>query len=36
MLAGAVLNRRETRRLGREIRDDLRQRRRTLTATVIP
>jgi hypothetical protein len=35
MLAGAVLNRRETRRLGREIRDDLRQRRRTLTATVI-
>jgi hypothetical protein len=35
MLAGAVLNRRETRRLGREIRDDLRQRRRTVTATVI-
>ena len=29
-VAGAVLNRRETRRLGREIRDDLRQRRRTL------
>jgi hypothetical protein len=35
-VAGAVLNRRETRRLGREISDDLRQRRRTLTATVIP
>jgi hypothetical protein len=35
MLAGAVLNRRETRRLGREIRDDLRQRRTTVTATVI-
>jgi hypothetical protein len=34
-VAGAVLNRRETRRLGREISDDLRQRRRTLTATVI-
>jgi hypothetical protein len=34
-LAGAVLNRRETRRLGREIRDDLRQRRRTVTASVI-
>ena len=34
-VAGAVLNRRETRRLGREIRDDLRQRRRTVTATVI-
>jgi hypothetical protein len=34
-LAGAVLNQRETRRLGREIRDDLRQRRRTLAATVI-
>ncbi|HEY1820714.1 MAG TPA: hypothetical protein VGG83_12370 [Trebonia sp.] len=34
-LAGALLNRRETRRLGREIRDDLRQRRRTVTATVI-
>ena len=30
-IAGAVLNRRETRRLGREIRDDLRQRRRTVT-----
>ena len=34
-VAGAMLNRRETRRLGREIRDDLRQRRRTVTATVI-
>jgi hypothetical protein len=34
-VAGAVLNRRETRRLGREIRDDLRQRRRTVAATVI-
>jgi hypothetical protein len=34
-LAGAVLNRRETRRLGREIRDDLRQRRQTVTATVV-
>ncbi|MGH3260384.1 MAG: hypothetical protein ACRDNS_00155 [Trebonia sp.] len=34
-VAGAVLNRRETRRLGYEIRDDLRQRRRTVTATVI-
>jgi hypothetical protein len=34
-VAGALLNRRETRRLGREIRDDLRQRRRTMTATVV-
>jgi hypothetical protein len=34
-VAGALLNRRETRRLGLEIRDDLRQRRRTVTATVI-
>jgi hypothetical protein len=34
-LAGVLLNRRETRRLGREIRDDLRQRRRSVTATVI-
>src|SRR5690242_5102323 len=34
-LAGALLNRRETRRLGREMRDDLRQRRRTVTATVV-
>jgi hypothetical protein len=35
-VAGALLNRQETRRLGREIRDDLRQRRRTVTATVTP
>jgi hypothetical protein len=34
-VAGALLNRRETRRLGREIRDDLRQRRKTVTATVV-
>jgi hypothetical protein len=34
-VAGAILNRRETRRLGLEIRNDLRQRRRTYTATVI-
>ena len=34
-VAGALLNRRETRRLGREMRDDLRQRRRTVTATVV-
>ena len=34
-LAGALLNRRETRRFGRLIRDDLRQRRNTFTATVI-
>jgi hypothetical protein len=34
-LAGVLLNQRETRRLGLQIRDDLRQRRRTLTATVI-
>ena len=34
-MAGALLNRRETRRLGREMRDDLRQRRRTVTATVV-
>jgi hypothetical protein len=34
-VAGALLNRRETRRLGREIKDDLRQRRRSITATVI-
>ena len=34
-LAGAMLNRRETRRLGQQIRDDLRQRRRTVTATVV-
>jgi hypothetical protein len=35
-VAGALLNRRETQRLGREIRDDLRQRRTAVTATVIP
>lgn len=34
-VAGAVLNRRETQRLGREIRDDLRQRRTAVTATVV-
>lgn len=34
-VAGAVLNRRETRRLGHQIRDDLRQQRKTVTATVI-
>jgi hypothetical protein len=34
-LAGALLNRRETRRLGRQIRDDLRKRRTTFTATVV-
>jgi hypothetical protein len=34
-VAGALLNRRETKRFGRQIRDDLRQRRTTLTATVI-
>jgi hypothetical protein len=34
-VAGALLNRRETKRFGRQIRDDLRQRRITLTATVI-
>ena len=34
-LAGAVLNRRETRRLGREIKDDLRQRRKSVTASVV-
>ena len=35
-LAGAVLNRRETRKLGFQMRDELRQRRRTVTATVLP
>ncbi len=35
MLAGAILNRRETRRLGHQMRDELRQRRTTVTATVI-
>ncbi len=34
-LAGAVLNRRETRRLGFQMRDELRQRRQTVTATVV-
>jgi hypothetical protein len=34
-LAGVLLNRRETRRLGRQIRDDLRSRRTTFTATVV-
>ena len=34
-LAGVLLNRRETRRLGRQIRDDLRSRRTTFTASVI-
>ncbi|MGD0705941.1 MAG: hypothetical protein ABSA02_39425 [Trebonia sp.] len=34
-VAGALLNRRETKRFGRQMRDDLRQRRNTVTATVI-
>jgi hypothetical protein len=34
-IAGVLLNRRETRRLGYQIRDELRQRRRTVTATVV-
>jgi hypothetical protein len=34
-LAGALLNRRETRRLGKQIQDDLRSRRKTYSATVI-
>jgi hypothetical protein len=34
-VAGAVLNRRETRRLGRQLRDELRQRRKTYTVTVV-
>jgi hypothetical protein len=34
-LVGALLNRRETRKFGRQIRDDLRQRRNTVTASVI-
>jgi hypothetical protein len=34
-VAGAALNRRETRKLGHQIRDELRQRRMTVTATVI-
>jgi hypothetical protein len=34
-VAGALINRRETRRLGRQMRDELRQRRTTITATVV-
>ncbi len=34
-IAGAMINRRETRRLGHQIRDELRQRRSTVSATVI-
>ena len=34
-IAGAALNRRETRKLGHQNRDELRQRRMTVTATVI-
>jgi hypothetical protein len=34
-LAGVLLNRRETKKFGRQIRDDLRQRRNTVTATVV-
>ena len=34
-VAGAMINRRETRRLGHQIRDELRQRRTTISATVI-
>jgi hypothetical protein len=34
-VAGAALNRRETRKLGHQMRDELRQRRMTITATVI-
>jgi hypothetical protein len=34
-VAGALLNRRETRKLGHQIRDELRQRRTTITATVV-
>ncbi len=34
-LAGVLLNRRETKKFGRQMRDDLRQRRNTVTATVI-
>ncbi len=32
---GATFNRRETRRLGRQLRDELRQRRKTYTVTVV-
>ena len=35
-VAGAMINRRETRRLGHQIRDELRQRRTTITATRDP
>lgn len=35
-VAGALINRRETRRLGLQIRDELRQQRRTFTVTVMP
>ncbi len=35
VIAGAVLNRRETRRLGQQLKDDLRQRARSVTATVV-
>ena len=34
-VAGALLNRRETKRFGRQIRDDLRSRRTTFSATVV-
>jgi hypothetical protein len=34
-VAGALINRRETTKLGQQIRDDLRQQRKTFTATVI-
>jgi len=34
-VAGVLLNRRETRRLGHQMRDELRQRRSTVTATVV-
>jgi hypothetical protein len=34
-VAGALLNRRETRKLGHQMRDELRQRRTTVTATVL-
>ena len=34
-IAGAIFNRRETRRLGRQLRDELRQRRKTYTVTVV-
>jgi hypothetical protein len=34
-VAGAVLNRRDTRKLGHQMRDQLRQRQTTMTATVI-